>query len=632
MHRSIVRNSLLAPVYLEELRAFPGEDAVYASLREIFLRFDQTRSFASEVQTETQLVRPILNILGYSIEPKPKFFEDQVKGPDFALFCSEEERLVNSKRWGTKEFYRNSAALLSVKRYGRNLTEGISGFYLDFENRIPVYQVFYLVLRAQTPWGILTNGKNWILFKRPRMLEKRIIELDLGGENGPMERDTLHLFYHLFSCVGIAKSLPSLMEEERNRAIDILKEKKAAVATMLEGIHKKIEIYPRLLPLCKELFPGWKFPLTETYLKERNRPLPPDVSRGTEPHQQTLNSHDGTEIFTYLLTRKAPAPFDVEAIILEGVRTVFTKESLFGLKILDMTPGCGAVLSALMEGLLYLASTLPYRDRNTFVAEWENERTVNRYILDHMLYGVEKFHVAYDILHNNTRIRFGETSRNYRLGDALLGMSLTDLAGLTDGKKQTGLFSQPPEKVIQEFRNLYKTYFSLSDRIKEDIEMKHELQVRLDTYAERLRDILDLLTASYFVKKAEEKKTSELLYELESAESKWQSMRQHDWFASLKELARLHGFFHMEIEFPLLLNDAFDLIIVQPALAYAWEEKVPVLEVAKAYVKRASAYLKKDGHIVLLTGEGSGKLTEELLKSKKYQVNPKETYILLKKG
>jgi 16S rRNA G1207 methylase RsmC len=88
----------------------------------------------------------------------------------------------------------------------------------------------------------------------------------------------------------------------------------------------------------------------------------------------------------------------------------------------------------------------------------------------------------------------------------------------------------------------------------------------------------------------------------------------------------------MEIEFPILLNDAFDLILIQPWLAYVWEEKVPVLEVAKAYIKRAAAYLKPEGKIVLVTGDGTDKLAEELMKSKKYQVSPKGTCILLKKG
>jgi hypothetical protein len=211
-------------------------------------------------------------------------------------------------------------------------------------------------------------------------------------------------------------------------------------------------------------------------------------------------------------------------------------------------------------------------------------------------------------------------------------MSLADLAGRSDGKEQIDLFSKPPVRAIEEFRNLYRVYFSLSDRIKEDIETKRELQIKLNRYAERLRDILDLTTAAFFTKKADDKKIGELLYALDSDEPWWQGMRRHEWFASSKELAWRHGFFHMEIEFPILLNDAFDLIVIQPWLAYVWEEKVPVLEVAKAYIKRAAAYLKPEGKIVLVTGDGTGKLAEELIKSKKYQVSPKGTCILLKKG
>ena len=632
MHRPIVRNSLLSPASIKRLIAIPVEDAAYAALGDTFAPFHQIKDSASEVQTETQLVRPLLKVLGYSVEPKPKFFEDQIKGPDFALFCSEEERIANSKRWGTKEFYRNTAALLSAKRYGRNLTEGISGFYLDFESRIPVYQMFYHLVRAETPWGILTNGKNWILFRRPRAFEKRLIELDLGGANITTDKEALHLLYQLFSCGALANSLPSLLEEERTSTISFLKEKKAAIVKTLEDLHKKVEVYPKLLPFCGEIFPGWKFPLTQAYLKEKGVLFADDTMPRIDSDQGLVNPCDGSEILTYLLTRKGQVQLNVEEILLDGIRNGFTKESLLGLKIFDMTPGCGAVASALMEGLTYLASTLPYRERNIFVAEWENEQTLNRHILDHVLYGVEKLHVALDILQNYVRSRFNEEARNYRFGDALLGISLADVAGIADVKEQAGLFSKPPETVIQEFRNLYRTYFSLSDRIKEDIEVKHELQTELTQYAERLRDILDLVTAGYFTKKTDEKNIRELLNSLESGESTWQAVRERDWFVLSKELARRHGFFHMEIEFPLLLNDAFDLIVIQPSLAYIWEEKVPVVEVAKAYIKRAATYLKAEGKIALITGENSGKLAEELAKSKKYKVSPKEGCIILRKG
>ncbi len=632
MHRSIVRNSLLSPASIERLLAIPGEDTAYAALADTFARFHQIKDSASEVQTETQLVRPLLKLLGYSVEPKPKFFEDQIKGPDFALFCSEEERIADSRTWGTKEFYRNAAALLSAKRYGRNLTEGISGFYLDFESRIPVYQMFYHLVKAETAWGILTNGKNWILFRRPRAFEKRLIELDLGAATVTTDKEALHLLYQLFSCGALANGLPALLEEERTSTIGFLKEKKVVIARLLEDVQKKVEVYPKLLPFCSEIFPGWKFPLTQAYLKEKGAPVADDKTARIDSGQGLVNPCDGSEILTYLLTRKGQVQLNAEEILLDGIRYGFTKESLLGLKIFDMTPGCGAVASALMEGLTYLASTLPYRERNTFVAEWENEQTLNRHILDHVLYGVEKVHVALDILQNNVRSRFSEEARNYRFGDALLGIALADIAGLADVKEQSGLFSKPPGMMIQEFRNLYRTYFSLSDRIKEDIEEKHELQIKLNQYAERLRDILDLVTAGYFTKKADEKKIRELLDSLEGGESTWQSIREHDWFVSSRELARRHGFFHMEIEFPLLLNDAFDVIIIQPSLTYMWEEKVPIVEVAKAYIKRAATYLKADGKIALITGENSGKLAEELAKSKKYKVRPKEGCIILRKG
>jgi len=631
MQPAIIRNTLLSPVYTEKIVSLPREETAYTALWEVLTRFRQMRDSASEIQTEIHLVKPMLKILGYSVESKPKFFEDHVKGPDFALFCSEEERLAGSNRWGTKDFYRNAAAVLSVKRYGRNLGEGISGFYLDFESRIPVYQIIYLAKKADVPWGILTNGRNWILFKKPRTFEKRLIEIDLDGVDGPPgepDEDILHFFYHLFSCSGLVQSVPSLIDEERAGLIEFLKDAKMSVGKILQDTSKKVEIYPRLLPLHDQLFPGRDLPLTEAFLKERSVPYEHQCA----PNSSPVNSYDGSDLFTYLLTGKElPVSLNVEEIILEGVRDTFTKESLFSLRILDMTPGFGSVMSGLVDGLTYLSFTLPYRERNTFVAEWENELALNRYILDHVIYGVEKNHMALDILRNNVTSRYNGGALHYRLGDVLLGMSLADLAGLSDDKSQTDLFSRPPDATIQEFRKMYGTYFSLSERIKEDIEMKHELQVKLDRYTERLRDILDLLTASYFTKKSDDKKIKELLYALDSDESKWQSMRAQSWFVSAKELAQKHGFFHMELEFPLLLNDKFDLIIVQPGLTYVWEEKMPVVEVSKAYIKRAAAYLKPNGRIVLISADGTSKLAEELVKSKKYQVSVKESWIVLKK-
>ena len=45
-------------------------------LLEILTKFQDIKKFASEIHTETHLIKPILKILGYAYESKPKFFEE----------------------------------------------------------------------------------------------------------------------------------------------------------------------------------------------------------------------------------------------------------------------------------------------------------------------------------------------------------------------------------------------------------------------------------------------------------------------------------------------------------------------------------------------------------------------------
>ena len=170
------------------------------------------RAFASEIHTELHLVKPILKVLGYVFESKPQFFEERIKGPDFALFKSEEQRLKSAPLWGTKPYYEQVLALLLVKRYGRNLEEGISGFYLEFENRIPLYQSMYLAKKAGVPWSILTNGKNWLLLKKPFAFEKPLIEIDLEQAVLADDGDTLHLFTQIFSSTGLDTTLAAFLK------------------------------------------------------------------------------------------------------------------------------------------------------------------------------------------------------------------------------------------------------------------------------------------------------------------------------------------------------------------------------------------------------------------------------------
>ena len=132
------------------------------------------------------------------------------------------------------------------------------------------------------------------------------------------------------------------------------------------------------------------------------------------------------------------------------------------------------------------------------MTEWENNLLLHRFILEHVLYGVEKSDFSLDTLQNAMRFRFDCLARNYRLGNPLLGMSIKELYGLADSKNQTGLFSKHPREVMTELRDMSRLYFSLSDRIKEDAAVKAELEETLRTYRRRMKEVMDLLTASYF--------------------------------------------------------------------------------------------------------------------------------------
>ncbi len=181
-------------------------------------------------------------------------------------------------------------------------------------------------------------------------------------------------------------------------------------------------------------------------------------------------------------------------------------------------------------------------------------------------------------------------------------MSLGELFASSGDKGQTGLFSKDPDDVMSRLREMHRLHATLSDRIKEDALVKSEIETTLALHRQRIGEIMDLMTASCFEKALEMKKIGELLYHIDGDEEIWQAARAAKWYVAAKEMARKKHFFHMEIEFPFLLNDGFDAIFIQPALNYLWDERAPAGEITKAYIKRAMAYLKESGMIVLMGG------------------------------
>ena len=680
MHPSILRNTLISEKSVRKILSLPSKENIYATLSEILSNFQDMKKFASEIHTETHLIKPILKVFDFAYESKPKFFEENIKDPDVALFASESKKVSASSLWGTKAYYENALGILLLKRYGRDLDKGISGFYLEFENKIPVYQAIYLAKKARLPWAVLTNGRKWILIKRPVDFEKRLIEIDIEESLLSGSSEVLHLFYHIFSLAGLNAILPDILEEERNELITLLRERRTAARNSIQGMKKKTEVYPKILHMCKEFFPEALFPLTERYLDEPRMGTDPVAKAWQNPgtgaahqpvsvrgqrmglweelravskdkssdlnHRQSgqtmkpsenagpgktdrVNKYNTSDVFSYLFAKnEGYSDLSLEEIILSTNRRR-NKEDVLSLKILDMTPGFGTANIRIVEELAYLSFLLPYRDRNTFVAEWEDEHALKRYILDNLFYGVERSPISLDMFQNTMKNRFNAYAANYRHGNPLVGMSIKDIPDHSDSKSQMALFNKYPGEIVDDFRETYKHYFALSDRIKEDAEEKQEIEVGLNIYRERIRDTLDVMTAAYFSRSVEKRKVQELLFNLGSGGATWEDIRKKSWFSESKEIADRNDFFHFEIEFPFLLNSAFDLIIVQPELNYIWEEDPPLVEATRAFIRKGMTYLKPEGKLILLSEKVESLLLPELQRSKKYGVELKSGVVLL---
>ena len=627
MQPTIVRNSLISRRGIDEFLRVPQDDLVYVSLLEILARFQDKKQFASEIHTEIHLIKPILKILGFTYESKPKYFDDTVKGPDAALFTSESERDRASSLWGTPEYYASTLGVLLLKRFGRNLEEGVSGFFLAFENGIPLYQLFYYLKNTKTPWGILTNGKHWMLMKKPLSYETWVFSIDLEEAAEVNDRDALRLFCNIFSLKGLSHTLGDVYENERQSIITRLKEKQAALRSSTAGFRKKTDIFPRIIGGLSDIFGCDVFTSTGQYLAER------DVwvqERKNSP--DTVDDYNVADISTFLLGKKGGVPdVDLEKIFLMKPPEGRTKDALLSLKVLDMTPGFGSLSMEIIECLAYLSFVLPYRERTGFVAEWEDEKGLKRYILKNVIYGIERSNISFDILHYALKNRYGYDSGNFKFGNPLIGMSLSDIAPHADRKDQTGLFGKNPLDVLTDVREMYGQFFSLSDRIKEDLVIKEKLSQRLNLYCDRLRDVMDLITATYFVKAIDHRKIYEALSMLDSDNTAWDSMISRDWFVQAKSIAKQNGFFHLEVEFPFLVNGAFDYIFAQPSQSLAWEEPIPVADATKAYIKRGMTYLKPSGTMVFVLDRPDRALIEDLSRSKKYETSVAQNLVLLSK-
>ena len=160
-------------------------DSFYESLREILSRFPAGQR-PNESQTETDLIWPVLKLLGWnsSLRQQNLAAVGRQDVPDGLLFAGEadkEQANGFAEEWKRYQF---GLAVVECKRWLRPLDRrsGTPG-----EVTAPSTQMLrYLrrvddVTEGKLRWGILTNGARWRLYYQgARSVSEQFLEIDLG--------------------------------------------------------------------------------------------------------------------------------------------------------------------------------------------------------------------------------------------------------------------------------------------------------------------------------------------------------------------------------------------------------------------------------------------------------------------
>jgi len=156
----------------------------------------------NEAQTEHELVRPILEVLGHTFEVQaPLKTPDGTRKPDYVLYCDAAARTANKNQvLDDARLADRAFAVGEAKYWERPLDIALQAGGGDpFNNRNPSYQIAFYMQHAGTPWGLLTNGRCWRLYQRDTAHKlDRFYEVDLPGLAGPDATDDAFLYFYGF--------------------------------------------------------------------------------------------------------------------------------------------------------------------------------------------------------------------------------------------------------------------------------------------------------------------------------------------------------------------------------------------------------------------------------------------------
>jgi len=206
---------------------------------------------ANESQTERDLVRPVLKLLGHDFEVQASLeTPDGPKRPDYVFYRDAALLNTNKGRLLNDELLRGSAfAIGDAKYWDRPLDVSLKGRGDPFTNKNSGFQISFYMQHAGTEWGILTNGRLWRLYhkdtahKLDRYYEVDLHELATGGD---AERFLyFYAFFHRSAFEDHPLGVRAMLEESVDYARSVGDSLKTQVYEALRHLAQGFLDYPQ---------------------------------------------------------------------------------------------------------------------------------------------------------------------------------------------------------------------------------------------------------------------------------------------------------------------------------------------------------------------------------------------------
>ncbi|HLM77652.1 MAG TPA: hypothetical protein VK361_04570 [Rubrobacteraceae bacterium] len=221
-----------------------------ATMEAVARALDAYAPSQNEAQTEEDLVRPVLRILGLDFEVQPPLQTPEgTKRPDYVFYRDAVSRDSNKDRTLTDELLRGNAfAVGDAKFWDRRLDVSVKKGSAAFSNENPSFQISFYMRHAGMKWGILTNGRLWRLYHKDTAHKlDRFYEVDLPAlvESGDAKRFLyFYAFFHRSAFEDHPLSVQSILKESEDYARSVGNSLKRQVYEALRHVAQGFLDYP----------------------------------------------------------------------------------------------------------------------------------------------------------------------------------------------------------------------------------------------------------------------------------------------------------------------------------------------------------------------------------------------------